>query len=68
MEKVGLSVPAISCNHCIMTIKNELLSVDGVSSVEGSVENRKISVEYDSPATIEKIKSVLNEINFPVSD
>jgi copper chaperone len=68
MEKKSFSVPNISCGHCIMTIKNELGEIDGVSKVEGDPGNKQINVEWDAPATLDKIKSTLKEINFPAAD
>jgi copper chaperone len=67
MEKQTLSIPNISCNHCVLTIKNELSSLEGMVKVEGDVESRSITVEWEAPLTIEKIKSVLDEINYPAS-
>jgi copper chaperone CopZ len=65
MEK--LQVPNISCKHCVMTIKNELTELQGVVRVDGDSETKTISVEYESPLTLEKIKSVLKEINYPAA-
>jgi len=68
MEKKLLSVPNISCGHCVMTIKNELGEIEGVSKVDGDPGKKEITVEWDSPATLEKIKAALKEINFPAGD
>ncbi len=68
MESNTFSVPNISCGHCVMSIKNELNEIQGVSSVEGNPEEKKITVEWDVPATLEKIKSTLKEINYPAAD
>ncbi len=65
MEKATLSVPNISCGHCVMSIKNELSEMEGVKTVEGSPETKSIDVEWESPATLEKIKETLKEINYP---
>ena len=67
MEKETLSVPNISCGHCVMNIKNELSELEGVKSVEGSPEARSIMIEWESPTTLEKIKETLIEINYPAA-
>ena len=67
MEKKTLSVPNISCGHCVMSIKNELSELEGVKEVEGNPENKSITVEWDAPTTLEKIKDTLKEINYPAS-
>ncbi len=68
METKTLSVPNISCGHCVMTIKKELSEVEGVSRVEGDPASKNITLEWDAPATLEKIKETLKEINYPAAD
>ena len=68
MEKKKFSVPNITCGHCVMTIQRELGEIDGVKKVEGDPTAKEINVEWDAPATLEKIKSTLEEINYPAAD
>lgn len=65
MEKQTFSVPNISCGHCVMSIKNELGDFPGVSTVEGNPQEKSITVEWNEPATEEKIRALLEEINYP---
>ena len=67
MEKQTFSIPNISCGHCVMSIKNELGELEGVKLVEGDPEKRSITVEWEAPITLEKIKDTLKEINYPAS-
>ncbi|MDM8525138.1 heavy-metal-associated domain-containing protein [Desulfococcaceae bacterium HSG8] len=67
MEKQTFSVLNISCGHCVTAIRNELDEMEGVSGTDGDPGNKTISVEWDSPATLEKITDKLKEINYPVS-
>ena len=67
MAKETFSIPNISCGHCVMAIKNELGEMDGIKSVEGSPEAKTIDVEWESPATLDKIKDTLIEINYPAA-
>ena len=68
MESKTLLIPNISCGHCVMTIKKELSEVEGVSKVEGDPGSKSISLNWDVPATLEKIKATLKEINYPAAD
>ena len=68
MESKTFSIPNISCGHCVMSIKNELSEIQGVTSVEGNHETKKVTVEWETPATLEKITSTLKEINYPAED
>ena len=65
MESKTFSIPNISCNHCIMSIKNELSELSGVSSVEGNAADKSITVEWFSPLSEDDIKKVLRTINYP---
>lgn len=65
METKKLQIPNISCNHCVMTIKNELSEISGVKSVEGDAENKQVEVEFDKPASLDQIHEKLKEINYP---
>ena len=68
MEKKILNIPNISCNHCVMTIKNELSEINGILKIEGDPVAKNITVEWDTPATLKKITDTLEEINYPVID
>jgi len=67
MEKTKLSIPNINCGHCVMTIKRELGGIAGVSKVEGDPQKKEVIVEWNQPASLDKIKTTLKEINFPAA-
>ena len=68
METKKISIPNISCGHCVMTIKNELSELKGVSKVEGDPNTKEITVDWEAPATFEQIKNHLKEINYPAAE
>lgn len=65
MEKQTLLIPNITCGHCVMSIKNELSELEGVKMVVGDPESKRVTVEWETPATIEGIKNALKEMNYP---
>ncbi len=65
MAEKTFRVPNISCGHCVMSIKNELSELEGVSSVEGDADKKEVTVAFDAPASEEKIRGTLQEINYP---
>ena len=67
MEKHTFSISNISCNHCVMTIKKELDEIEGVKTVEGSPIDKSITVQWETPATLENIKHTLEDISYPAS-
>jgi copper chaperone len=68
MKTVALTIPSISCSHCIHTITTELMSISGVKKVTGNETTKQVVVEFDMPATLEIIRDVLTEINYEPSN
>jgi copper chaperone CopZ len=58
-------VPAISCDHCVHSIKTEVGEIAGVQSVQADAGTKVVTVNWGDPATWEKIKATLAEINYP---
>jgi copper chaperone CopZ len=50
-----------------MSIKNELTELEGVTVVEGDPDGKSVTVQWEPPATLEKIKETLKEINYPAT-
>lgn len=68
MEARTLQVPNISCNHCVMAIQRELNDLEGVSKVIGDPDKKQVTVEWSAPATLDRIKATLREINYPAAE
>jgi copper chaperone len=66
MSSIKYTVPGISCNHCVHTIKTELSEQEGVKSVEADATTKEVVVEFDAPASPASIEALLAEINYPV--
>ncbi|MEE9556671.1 MAG: heavy-metal-associated domain-containing protein [Candidatus Adiutricales bacterium] len=65
MEEKTVHVPAISCRHCVLTVKREIEELEGVISVDGNKETKEISVRWEAPATLVQITDILMVIGFP---
>jgi copper chaperone CopZ len=68
MEKKTITIPNISCGHCVASIQSELNEQEGVNFVGGSPEDKTITVEWEAPATFEAIRDKLKEINYPIQE
>ncbi|MEN6571988.1 MAG: heavy metal-associated domain-containing protein [Anaerolineaceae bacterium] len=66
MNTIKFNVPSMHCMHCEHTVKSELSEFPGVKSVNVSLDNKIVTVEYEAPATVENMKALLAEINYPV--
>ncbi len=65
MESKTFQVPNIGCDGCVRTIKNEVSQIAGVKQVDGVVDSKTVTVEWDAPATWQQIESTLTEIEYP---
>lgn len=68
MATAKYNVPGIHCGHCVHTIQTELADLPGVESVKADLNTKAVEIVFDLPATEEKIKQLLAEINYPVAD
>ena len=65
MEHKTFQVPNIGCDGCVRTIKTEVSQINGVKQVDGVVDTKIVTVEWDAPATWQQIESILKEIEYP---
>jgi copper chaperone CopZ len=65
MTTKTFTVPNISCGHCTHTVEMEVGELEGVTSVKAEQESKQVTVEWQDPATWEKIEALLQEINYP---
>ena len=67
MTTVTYKIPNISCGHCIHTVQSEVSELAGVKSVIANIEKKEAVITFEPPASEEKIKGLLAEINYPVA-
>ncbi|MGA2503505.1 MAG: cation transporter [Anaerolineales bacterium] len=67
MKTVTYQIPAINCMHCVHTIQTEMADLEGVKSVKANADTKNVEIVFDAPASEEKIKALLSEINYPVA-
>lgn len=65
METRTVTVPAISCEHCVATIEREVSELAGVQSVKADETSRQVVIEWGDPATWDAIEDLLVEIDYP---
>jgi copper chaperone CopZ len=64
MERKTFQVPNIGCDGCVRSISNALTSLPGVVKVEGAVDSKVVTVEWQAPATWAQITQTLEEIDY----
>lgn len=68
MPEKTVSVPAISCGHCVRTIERELAEVEGVTTVHADAATRQVQVAWEAPADWKRLAATLSEIGFPPAE
>jgi copper chaperone CopZ len=68
VKTVTYTIPNISCNHCVHTIKTEVSDLEGVKSVDANAQSKQTVITFDAPASEEKIIELLKEINYPPAE
>ena len=67
MTTITYTVPDIHCMHCTHTIELEVGEMEGVKTVKADLDTKNVTIAFDAPATEDKIKSLLAEIEYPVA-
>lgn len=65
--KKEISIKSMSCNHCVMAVKNALSELQGVNTVDVDLEKSIASVDVED-ATDEQIIETIEEAGYEVVD
>ena len=66
MKERTVSVPNISCGHCVKTIEREVSELSGVESVSADAGSREVTVRWAEAETDwEAVEALLREIDYP---
>ena len=68
MNKKIVSVPNMSCGHCVHTIETELGELAGIKYVKANLANKSVEIEWDNPVNWTQITDLLKDINFPAAE
>ena len=59
-----LQVEGMSCGHCVSSVTRSVRDVDAAAKVEVDLATQRVRV--DSSASLDEIKSALEEAGYPV--
>jgi copper ion binding protein len=68
MQTKTITVPNISCGHCVKTIESEVGELGGIVSVKAEESTKKVTVRWDEPQKWERIAALLDEIGYPAAE
>lgn len=69
MQELTLSVPDMSCQHCVNTINTALTQLSGVGQVQVDLATKSVQVHYQ-PEQISstQMESAISEAGYTVAD
>ena len=67
-QEITLSVPDISCEHCVKTINGALGDQPGVEAVQTDIPTKTVYLRYDpSQLSLEQIEAVLDDAGYTLA-
>lgn len=68
VQESVLSVPDISCEHCVNAINGALKDLPGVEAVNTDIPSKTVHLRYDpSQISLEKVETVLDDVGYTVA-
>ena len=68
VQETVLSVPDVSCQHCVNAINGALKDLPGVESVNTDIPTKTVHLRYDaSHISMEKVEAALDDIGYTVA-
>jgi len=68
MEKqITLNITGMSCNHCVMTIKNALSQEPGVKNVQVDLESKQAHLQADADIDVNKLITIIQKNGYGAS-
>jgi len=68
LQEVTLSVPDVSCEHCVKTVNGALGTLPGVEAVNTDIPTKSVHFRYDpGQVSLQKIEEVLDDAGYTVS-
>ena len=67
-REITLSVPDVSCEHCVKTVNGALGALPGVEAVSVDLASKTVRLRYEpAQVTLERIEETLDEAGYTVA-
>ncbi len=68
VQETVLSVPDVSCQHCVNAINGALKDLPGVESVNTDIPTKTVHLRYDAnQVSMQKVEAALDDIGYTVA-
>lgn len=67
MKTITLWIDGMMCNHCTSSVTNALTALDGVKTVQVSLEEKNAVITYDSSKVdADTLATIIDDLGFSV--
>ncbi|GCE20759.1 heavy-metal-associated domain-containing protein [Dictyobacter kobayashii] len=67
-KDITLSVPDVSCEHCVKAINGALGSLAGVEEVSTDIPTKSVHLRFDpAQLSLQQIEATLDDVGYTVS-
>ncbi len=68
VQETVLSVPDISCEHCVRAINGALKDLPGIEKVDTDIPTKTVHLRYDpTKISLDKVEAVLDDVGYVVA-
>jgi copper chaperone len=67
MENMTLNVKGMTCGGCVRSVERVLKAISGVTTVDVSLEDGKVRVEYDGAPAAGQFTKAIEDAGFEVA-
>ena len=68
VQETVLSVPDVSCEHCVKTINGALGQLSGVESVSTDIPSKTVHLRYDpGQVSMDTIEATLDDAGYTIA-
>ena len=68
VQETVLSVPDISCEHCVRAINGALKDLPGIEKVDTDIPTKTVHLSYDpTKISLDKVEAVLDDVGYVVA-
>ena len=68
VQETVLSVPDISCEHCVKAINGALKELPGIETVDTDIPTKTVHLRYDpTKISLDKVEALLDDVGYTVA-
>jgi copper chaperone len=69
VQDITLSVPDVSCEHCVYAINTSLGKLTGVEQVDTDIPTKTVHLRYHpDQVSLQQIETVLDDVGYTVAN